>query len=127
MCWICDHPGVHLPWSYPAGLTKSGLPEFVVTGMRIDRACCVLNCLAGDLVTRAEPYLPGSTHDVIVRDRCVAGELVTVTPPWAHLGFYGEDVRAMQFVHADEHGHWPWDTRYQGVPGGQPVLGTRAA
>lgn len=159
MCWICDHPGaswqdyleslqgiigrsgwaivqvepdgIHPPWSYTVGLTKSGLPEFLVTGMRIDRACCVLNCLASDQVERQEPYPAGSTHGVTVQGWRVAGELVTVTRPWAHLNvavdFYGEDIRAVQFVHTDEHGHWPWDARYCGVPGGQPVLGSRAA
>jgi hypothetical protein len=52
-------------------------------------------------------------------------------PGGAHLNvaveFYGEDIRAQQFVHTDEHGQWPRDTRYRGVPGGQPVLGNRAA
>ncbi len=28
-------------------------------------------------------------------------------------------------VHADKRGRWPWDDAYQGVRGGQPVLGTR--
>jgi hypothetical protein len=28
-------------------------------------------------------------------------------------------------VHADKRGRWPWDHGYQGVRGGQPVLGAR--
>jgi len=35
-------------------------------------------------------------------------------------------LRALQVVHADDRGHWPWETGYRGVRGGQPVLGTRA-
>lgn len=157
MCWICDHPGatqrdyldhlqemidrsgwtvvqvepdgIHPPLAYTVGLTRSGLPEFVVTGMPIDQACCVLNSLAGDQVAHPGPYPPGSTHDVTAQGWRVAGELVAVARPWAHLSvavdFYGEHLRAVQFVYTDEHGHWPWDSRYRGLPGGQPVLGPR--
>ena len=35
-------------------------------------------------------------------------------------------LRALQVVHADDRGHWPWETGYRGVRGGQPVLGSRA-
>jgi hypothetical protein len=34
-------------------------------------------------------------------------------------------IRGLQLVHADKRGRWPWDRQYQGVRGGQPVLGTR--
>ena len=34
-------------------------------------------------------------------------------------------IRGVQLVHADKHGHWPLDHAYQGVRGGQPVLGPR--
>ena len=50
-----------------------------------------------------------------------------MTAPWAHLNMavelYGQRIRGLQLVHADKHGHWPWDQAYQGVRGGQPVLG----
>ena len=49
--------------------------------------------------------------------------------PWAHLNmaveFYGQRIRGLQLVHADKRGRWPWDHGYQGVRGGQPVLGAR--
>jgi uncharacterized protein DUF4262 len=35
------------------------------------------------------------------------------------------NLAAGHLVHADKHGHWPWDRAYRGVRGGQPVLGTR--
>jgi hypothetical protein len=42
------------------------------------------------------------------------------------VDLYGPSVRALQVVHADGRGHWPWDRGYRGVRGGQPVLGIRA-
>jgi len=55
--------------------------------------------------------------------------VVKVAAPWAHLNmaveFYGQRIRGLQLVHADKRGRWPWDQGYQGVRGGQPVLGTR--
>jgi len=58
-------------------------------------------------------------------------EIVTVTEPAAHLlcaaDLYGPQIRALQLVHADDRGHWPWDRGYRGVRGGQPVLGVRTA
>jgi len=36
-----------------------------------------------------------------------------VAKPSAHLNMavvlYGNDIRALQLVHADGRGHWPWD------------------
>jgi hypothetical protein len=57
-------------------------------------------------------------------------EFVRVAVPTAHLNvaaeLFGPGVRALQVVHADDRGHWPWDRGYRGVRGGQPVLGPRA-
>ncbi|HXS64682.1 MAG TPA: DUF4262 domain-containing protein [Streptosporangiaceae bacterium] len=36
------------------------------------------------------------------------------------------DLRALQIVHADDRGHWPWEAGYRGLKGGQPLLGQRA-
>jgi hypothetical protein len=58
-------------------------------------------------------------------------EIVEVAEPAAHLllaaQFYGAGIRALQLVHADDRGHWPWEVGFRGVRGGQPVLGMRAA
>ena len=58
-------------------------------------------------------------------------EIVEVMEPAAHLlnavEFYGPGIRALQLVHADDRGHWPWEVGFRGVRGGQPVLGVRAA
>jgi hypothetical protein len=42
------------------------------------------------------------------------------------VALFGPRVRALQVVHADDQDHWPWESGYRGVPGGQPVLGRRA-
>ena len=38
---------------------------------------------------------------------------------------YGPRIQALQLVHADDLRRWPWEARYRGVRGGQPVLGVR--
>ena len=57
-------------------------------------------------------------------------EFVTVNRPDAHLifacGLYGPDVRALQIVWRDKHGHSPWCPDFDGGCGTQPVLGVRA-
>jgi hypothetical protein len=153
MCWICDHPGaterdyenhmrsliamhgwvvqgverdgIHPPWAYTAGLTMHLRPELVVTGMGLTRATEVLNGVAAHLMHADAPE-PG-TQAALLDGPTV--EVVKVTAPWAHLSLavelYGRQIRGLQLVHADKHGHWPWDPAYQGVRGGQPVLGSR--
>lgn len=153
MCWQCDHPGstyqdyldhlrvlmschgwavqavggdrIHPPWAYTVGLTEFGEPELVVTGMRAGAAAELLNNVAAH-VLHAEAPKPGE------RVPLTGGpliEIVTVAEPAAHLhvavDFYGTDIRALQLVHADDRGHWPWDVGWRGVRGGQPVLGIR--
>jgi hypothetical protein len=154
MCWQCDHPGgtytdyldqvweiitrtgwfvqqvqgdrLHPPWVYTTGLTSCGLPELVVTGMPLAEATSLVNDVT-EHVLHAEPSAPGEQVPL-------AGgpliEIVTVAEPAAHLNvalnLYGPQIRALQIVHADDRGHWPWDRGYRGVRGGQPVLGTRS-
>jgi len=153
VCWICAHPGatardyhnhmrslmtmygwavqgverdgIHPPWAYTVGLARFRQPELVVTGMGLPRATSVLNGVAAHLV-HADAPTPG-TQATLVDGPLV--EIVKVTAPWAHLNlaveFFGRGVRGLQLVHADKNGRWPWDREYQGVRGGQPVLGIR--
>jgi hypothetical protein len=120
-----ERDGARPPWAYTVGLTPHLRPELVVTGMGLARATEVLNIVAGHLL-HAEVPEPG-TQTRLGEGPLV--ELVEVTAPWAHLNmaveFYGGGIRSLQLVHADKHGHWPWDPAYRGVRGGQPVLGTR--
>jgi hypothetical protein len=154
MCWACDHPDatrldyldhlraliarhgwsvqgverdrIHPPWAYTAGLTPHGLPELVVTGLPLTRAAELLNVVAAHMVHASAPT-PGQQ---IALDGGPRIEIVQVAEPTAHLhvatDLYGPSVRALQVVHADDRGHWPWDRGYRGVRGGQPILGTRA-
>ena len=153
MCWLCDHPGAteldyqdhlrqlidtfgwavqgverdgaHPPWAYTVGLTPRRQPELVITGMGLTRATQVLNGVAAHLLHAGAPE-PGTQAALL--DGPVV-EVVRVAAPWAHLNmaveFYGQRIRGLQLVHTDKHGHWPWDQAYQGVRGGQPVLGPR--
>ena len=154
MCWICDHPEathedylnqsratiddfgwavqgverdrIHPPWAYTVGLTGHGEPELVVTGLSLRRASALLHDVAGHVMHAAAPR-PG--EQIALRDGPLI-EIVKVAVPSAHLvtavEMYGPGLRALQVVHADDRGHWPWETGYRGVRGGQPVLGSRA-
>lgn len=155
MCWFCDHPGStwsdyleHVreliachgwavqgvqrdrgrpPLAYTVGLTENGKPELVVTGLPLGRAMLLLNDVASH-VLHAEAPLPG--EQVPLRGGPVI-EIVEVTEPAAHMmvaaEFYGPSIRALQLVHADDRGHWPWEVGFRGGRGGQPVLGVRAS
>ena len=61
-------------------------------------------------------------HPIVL---CMSGALPR---PGSYLAIElcGPRVRALQLVHADDRGQWPWDRWYRGVRGGQPVLGPRA-
>jgi Domain of unknown function (DUF4262) len=154
MCWMCDHPDAsqqdylnHIesvvedcgwavqaverdqhrpPYAYTIGLTTHGKPELVVTGMPVLRAAELLNDVTAHLLHAPEPE-PGEQVPLIGGPVI---EFVAVEVPSAHLSvasvLYGPRLRALQVVHADDRGHWPWEVGYRGVRGGQPVLGPRA-
>lgn len=154
MCWMCDHPGatrqdylshltsiisrvgwavqtvegdqVRAPYAYTVGLTAYGKPELVVTGMAAYRAAKTLNDFAIHMLHGTVPE-PGEQLPLIGGPLT---EIVEVERPSVHLGvaveFYGRRIRALQIVHADDRGRWPWERGYRGGRGGQPVLGNRA-
>jgi hypothetical protein len=156
MCWMCDHPratrreylehirdlieshgwavqgvsrdGLHPPWAYTVGLTESGSPELVVTGISVARATELLNDVASHVLHSGVALTPGEQIPLIGGP---AVEIVEVSETAAHLltavEIYGPGIRALQVVHADDRGHWPWDVGCRGVRGGQPVLGVRAS
>ncbi|WP_112268774.1 DUF4262 domain-containing protein [Lentzea terrae] len=155
MCWDCDHPAsrmeqhlatlrrcidargwavqaverdrAHPPWAYTVGLTVRGLPELVVTGLPVLAAGRLLDDTAEHFSHSCVPS-PGQRFSLPGGPLL---EVVRVARPWAHLlvsaRLYGEGIAALQLVHADESGRWPWDRSYAGVLGGQPVLGVRAS
>ena len=151
MCWLCDNPGAsrrdyirHLsriverngwavqgvergrvqpPWAYTIGLTRHGLPELVVTGMRPTKAAELLNDVAEHCLHAAPPkpgevvpMVGGPTFEV-VKVAQPAGRMIVATE------ILNTKFTALQLVHADYRGTWPWETGYRGV---QPVLGARA-
>jgi hypothetical protein len=151
MCWSCAHPngdylahvaglirdngwavqgmerdGLRPPLAYTVGLTGRGLPELIVTGMGVTRAAHLLNDVAAHLMHAAVPA-PG---EQVALTGGPLIEIVEVAEPATHLpitaALHGKQFRALQLVHADDHQHWPWDSWYRGVRGGQPVLGVRA-
>ncbi|RSD13510.1 DUF4262 domain-containing protein [Amycolatopsis eburnea] len=155
MCWQCENPDrpqsdyltmlqekvadrgwlvqgvegneLYPPWAYTIGLSGYGLPELVTTGLPLEEAAELLNDLASHTL-HASPPEPGER--IPLRDGPVV-EVVPLTEPSAHLVFavalYGPEIRALQLVHADEQGRWPWSPDFRDGRGGQPVLGVRRA
>jgi hypothetical protein len=155
MCWQCDHPGstredylehvrgliarcgwvvqevardrIRPPWAYTVGLTAHGKPELAVTGLAGPRAATLLNTTAAYVLDTTVPQ-PGDTMGI--EDDDITLEVVRVAEPTVHLviaaDIYGPGLQALQLVHADDRGHWPWCSGYRGMRGGQPVLGMRA-
>ncbi|MCW2607330.1 MAG: hypothetical protein JWO60_2023 [Frankiales bacterium] len=150
MCWDCDNPGGdyveevvrpnierygwHVtgvyggrnsaPFAYTVGLTLHGLPELLVTGLRLERGATLLNHVGHQLLLEGPVE-----HGQRLRHGGRDVEVVELPHPEAHLftavEAFGE-VRAQQLVHSDDRGHWPWDRGYRSGRGGQPVLGPRA-
>ena len=139
MCWQCDHPTatradyLHLvrdridergyfiqgvqkdrwrpAFSYTVGLTPHGHPELLISGMGHCHASSLLNHVAHQLLFHdAAPYRAGDLHRW---DGWPLVEVVDVAEPTIHLVFaeelYGDHVRAVQLVYADDRGRSPWD------------------
>lgn len=147
MRWACDHPECdvtddldhlrdiirecgwavqaveHPPWSYTVGLTAYGRPELVLTGLPVRRSQNLLNATARRL---GHVDVPVAGQQFQLRGGPLM-EVVDVVDPAAHLvmavELFGPDIRALQLVHADDRGDWPWQ---HGFRGDQPVLGARA-
>jgi hypothetical protein len=115
------------PWAYTIGLSGYGLPELVMTGLPLVETAELLNGVASHAL-HASPPSPGE------RIPLRGGPLIEVVPlaePSAHLVFaaalYGPEIRALQLVHADSRGRFPWSPDFRDGRGGQPVLGARHA
>ncbi len=117
--------GSYPPWAYTIGLSGYDLPELVVTGLPVLEAAELLNDLAAHSMHESPPP-PGER--VPLRGGLVI-EAVPLAEPSVHLVFavalYGPEIRALQLVHADSQGRFPWAADYRDGRGGQPVLGVR--
>jgi hypothetical protein len=156
MCWMCDHPGstvedylavirgkIHrrgwtvqyvedrVPYAYTIGLTRHGLPEFLMTGISPQRALRLLGGIAesaAEVAWNVDVPKPGAR---LALPGPTLIEVVEVEHPDAHMNaaiaICGSEVRGLQLVWADSRGHWPWSPSFNNCRGGQPVLGVRAA
>ncbi|MEV7092259.1 DUF4262 domain-containing protein [Amycolatopsis sp. NPDC051045] len=119
--------GPYPPWAYTIGLTGYGLPELVVTGLPVFAAAGLLNDLAAHSLHGSPP---SAGERIPLRDGLLI-EVVALTEPSAHLLFatalYGPEIRALQLVHADSRGRFPWSPDFRDGQAGQPVLGARHA
>ncbi|KDN23272.1 DUF4262 domain-containing protein [Amycolatopsis rifamycinica] len=122
-----ERTGPYPSWAYTIGLSGYGLPELVVTGLPILAAGTLLNAMAAHVLHDSPPG-PG---DRIPLDDGRLLEVVELAEPSAHLVFaaalYGPEIRALQVVHADAKGRFPWSPDYRDGRAGQPVLGPRHA
>lgn len=116
----------HAPFAYTVGLTGMGLPELLVTGLSQERAAVLLNLMAEHWRHTDRVVAHGEQLELL-DGRLL--EVVDLPHPEAHVltagSVYGDAVRAQQLVWADDRGCWPWDARFRGRRGGQPVLGPR--
>ena len=116
---------LYAPLAYTVGLTDFGLPELVVTGLRHDHACTLLDAVAEHSL-HCEPLVSGAR---VRMDGGPMVELVELEHPDAHLftavALRGPNITALQLVWADDRGRWPWERGHRGGRGGQPVLGPR--
>ncbi|WIY06037.1 DUF4262 domain-containing protein [Amycolatopsis mongoliensis] len=117
--------GSYPPWAYTVGLSEYGLPELVVTGLPVPDAAGLLNDLAAHSLHESPP---SSGERVPLRGGSLI-EVVRLAEPSVHLVFavalYGPEIRALQLVHADSQGRFPWSPDCRDGRGGQPVLGVR--
>lgn len=116
------------PSVYTVGLTTLGKPEVVVTGMAEARAARLANVVAAHMAHGDDVPEPGDRVPLLDGPEI---EIVEVAEPGEHLPvaveLFGPEVRALQLVHADDRGHWPWERGFRGSRGGQPLLGTRVS
>ena len=120
-----ERDGIHPPWAYTVGLTVHRQPELVITGMSLTRATRVLNGVAAHVLhaDAARAGHPGGAARRPARRGDQGGHA---------LGAPERSRRVLRRAHAPcswctptSAGTGPGTTGYQGVRGGQPVLGPR--
>ncbi len=153
MCWKCDNPNGteqeylqslretiddhgwavqyvesdSRPFAYTVGLTKRGMPELVITGMKPNTSARLLNSIAHMIVDDGTRLAPAMHIDYQSEFLL---EVVEVEHPDVHLLYAmrlcGDGVRALQLVWADDNGRLPWERGWSHGRRRQPVLGMRA-
>ncbi|PYI67473.1 hypothetical protein CVV68_10285 [Arthrobacter livingstonensis] len=96
------------PFGYTMGLTKSGHPELLVTGLDARAAQAMLTLFATMVLSGQESFVPGLA---LLGDECSVYSLEVVHPEdvliWAHE-LYGCRMSAIQLVWTDVEGRFPW-------------------
>jgi hypothetical protein len=153
MCWQCDNPdGTHeeylemlratiedhgwavqyvesdrRPFAYTVGLHDLDLPELLITGLKAEVSCRVLNSIAHMIVDDGTRLAPAVQIDY--EDRFLI-EVVQVEHPDVHLlravDLFGPNIEALQLVWADDRDRLPWEPGWGHGRRRQPVLGKRA-
>jgi len=117
--------GLHPPWAYTVGLTAAGRPELVVTGISVTRATELLNDVASHAIHDDAPMKAGDRVPLIGGPAIEFVELTAAkTRLVTAIDIYGRGIRALQVVHSDDRGRWPWQKGYRGQ---QTLLGPRAS
>ncbi|RAN79713.1 hypothetical protein B5P43_13105 [Bacillus sp. SRB_336] len=97
------------PFGYTmVGLTKSGHPELLVTGLDDGAAQAMLSLFATMVLSGRESFVPGLA---LLGDECSVYSLEVLHPEgvmiWAHE-MYGRRLSAIQLVWTDDEGRFPW-------------------
>jgi hypothetical protein len=96
------------PFGYTMGLTKSGHPELLVTGLADGAAQTILSLFATMVLSGRQSFAAGVAWLEVV---CAVYLLVVLHPEdiliWAHE-MYGRRWSAIQRVWTDDEGRFPW-------------------
>jgi hypothetical protein len=110
-------------FSHTVGLTATGHPEVIVTGLPFEAGEKYLN-LAGRAIQAGARFTPGAATTVLTDvESPVVFLAVTDTERLAVAEqFYGS-VTALQLVWPDSTGLLPWQEGHRNPPAAQPLLG----
>lgn len=109
--------------SYTVGLTASGHPEVVMTGLPPEVGTAFLNIVGEIVVREGERFTAGEpTTELADGPAMPVIEVLDTSGLTAVEAIYG-GVSALQIVWTDSRGYLPWEPAYANPPGSQPLLG----
>ena len=124
--WAVVHGGggaAGARYSHTVGLTATGHPEVIVTGLPFEAGEKYLN-LAGRAITAGARFTPGAATTVLtdVDSPVVFLAVTDLARLTVAEQFYGS-VQALQLVWPDSTGRLPWQEGHRNPPSAQPLLG----
>lgn len=116
------------PFAYTIGLWSRGHPELCVFGIEHHQACALLNEIAQRVVDGARVD-DGDEFECnhglpLTAFRLPDPGQVVLRANWFYRRKPRNSVPALQLVHPDVHGTWPWEPDCHQFPGAQPMPGT---